>query len=375
MKSLLQTALICSLSAVATLHLHAQGRWKVQYFHDEDRSSVRLTDIAFPSATTGIACGVMSRIDRDRPEGIVLVTRDGGKAWQEVKVNDLPVSLHFVDDSTGFLVTGNGIWKTEERGLTWKRVKEIRGILRVHFLNRNRGFAIGMRKQVLSTDDGGVTWKPVAEAQKPAARAEYTTYQWITFDGPKLGMILGGATPPRRSTLEVPDWADPEAAMKEREWPTLSIKLETKDGGATWSPQTAPVFGRMSRLRFAPNGGTYGLALMRYERAFAVPSEVYLVNWKTGKSETTFKDVNKTVTDVAFFGPSHGIVAAIERPGTMAHSPLPGKLKILSATNLRSWIEMPVDYRATGLNAMLAVVDEKNAWVALDSGMILRLEP
>jgi hypothetical protein len=347
----------------------------VQYLHDEDRSSVRLTDLAFPSASTGIACGLLSRIDRDRPEGIVLVTRDGGKAWQEVKVNDLPLSLHFIDDSTGFLVTGNAIWKTEERGLTWKKIKDIRGILRVHFVDRNRGFAIGTRKQVLSTSDGGVTWKAVADAQKPAARPEYTTYQWITFDGPKAGMILGGATPPRRSTLEVPDWADPEAAMKEREWPTLSITLETKDGGATWSPQTAPVFGRMSRLRFAPNGGAYGLALMRYERSFAVPSEVYLINWKTGKSETTFKDANKTVTDVAFFGPSHGVVAAIERPGTMAHSPLPGKLKILSATNLRSWIEMPVDYRATGLNAILAVVDEKNAWVALDSGMILRLEP
>lgn len=373
MRILLQIAWILALSA-GTL-LQAQGRWKVQYFHDEDRSSLHLTDLVFPTSSTGIACGVITRIDRDRQEGLILVTRDGGKSWREVRITDHPLSLFFLDDSTGFMVTVNGIWKTEERGLTWKRIKDTRGILRVHFLDQQRGFAIGTRKQVLATSDGGKTWKQVPEAQKPAARAEYTTYQWITFDQNKIGMILGGATPPRRRQLEVPDWADPEAAMKEREWPTLSITLETKDSGATWSPQTAPVFGRMSRLRFAPNAGTYGLALMRYDRAFAVPSEVYLINWKNGKSESTFKDANKMVSDVAFLGPSHGIIAAIERPGTMAHSPLPGKLRILSATNLRSWVEMPVDYRATGQDAVLAVVDEKNAWVALDSGMILHLEP
>ena len=65
----------------------------------------------------------------------------------------------------------------------------------------------------------------------------------------------------------------------------------------------------------------------------------------------------------------------IERPGKLMQSPFPGKLRILKSSNLRNWSEMPVDYRASGRHATLAVIDERNAWVALDSGMILRLEP
>ena len=122
--------------------------------------------------------------------------------------------------------------------------------------------------------------------------------------------------------------------------------------------------------------GMYGLSIVQFDNAFKFPSELQLVNWRSGKSESVFAKPDRHIVDVGFLGPASGaILAAIERPGTMVNSPLPGKLKILKANNLRSWIEMPVDYRATGTDAILSVVDEKNAWVALDSGMILRLEP
>jgi hypothetical protein len=361
--------LTCALQPLAS----AAERWKLQFFHDEDQSELTFTDLQFPTAQTGIACGILVDRKNDfKPRGVALITRDAGETWKQSQLPDIPVSIHFVDESLGYMAGEKGIWKTEERGLTWKRLKSVRGINKIYFTNARTGFAVGMEKLMLATTDGGITWSEVPESKKPSGNVKFSGYQWIAFDGEQRGIVFGSVNPPRRRQNPVPDWADPEAAAKEREWPALTISLETKDGGKTWSPQTAPVFGQIVRLRFVPNG-IYGLSLLRFERAFSTPSEVYLINWKTGKSESVFKDSNRLVTDLAFLSPTSAMIAAIEKPGTMPNSPLPGKLKILRATNLRSWIEMPVDYRASGTHAILAAVDEKHAWVAMNTGMILRL--
>ena len=44
-------------------------------------------------------------------------------------------------------------------------------------------------------------------------------------------------------------------AAKRREWPSMTITLETRDGGATWNSQTAPAFGQTTRFRSAPGKG------------------------------------------------------------------------------------------------------------------------
>ena len=58
----------------------------------------------------------------------------------------------------------------------------------------------------------------------------------------------------------------------------------------------------------------------------------------------------------------------------MNWGPVPGKLKVLKSKDLKTWADMEVDYRAVGSNAVLAVVDETHAWIATDTGMILRLQ-
>lgn len=357
---------------LSTSILHAE-RWKMQFFHDEDNSAIAIHDLAFPSEKTGIACGVLSA--ERSAKGIVLLTRDGGATWKRIEVQEIPVSLHFLNESTGFMVTTKGLWKTEERGLVWKKIKSWNFVQRVHFIDNLRGFALGPNRTFLATEDGGKNWTPVAEAKKLSAT---TNFYWAAFQGTNRGIVMGSSAAPRRrvenQNLNLPEYLDPEAASKQREWPHLSATLETRDGGKTWAPQTAPIFGRMKRIRFVPEG-LYGLSILQYEYAFEVPSEAYLFNWKTGKSESAYRAPERHIEDVGFLSPSAGLLAVIERPGKMMQSPLPGKLKILKASNLRSWIEMPVDYRASGNRAMLAVVDERNAWVALDTGMILKLEP
>jgi photosystem II stability/assembly factor-like uncharacterized protein len=360
-------ALFLACSAVL---LHAE-RWKVQFFHDEDDSAIVINDLAFPSAQTGIACGIFTSEKRG-PKGIVLLTRNGGLEWQRVEVQEIPLSLQFLSESTGFMVTSKGLWKTDERGLVWKKLKSWNNVQRVHFLDAERGFALGPNRTFLETSDGGRQWKPVEAAAKLSAN---TNFSWIAFRDQQRGLLMGSSsTPRRRSNMVLPEYLDPETASKEREWPHLSATLETSDGGRTWTPQTAPIFGRMKRLRFVPDG-QYGLSILQYEHSFAVPSEAYLFNWRTGKSESAYRAPERHIEDAAFFSPNSGVLAIIERPGKLMQNPLPGKLRILKAEGLRTWTEMAVDYRASGNRAMLAVVDEGNAWVALDSGMILKLEP
>ncbi|BDC52158.1 hypothetical protein F183_A44730 [Bryobacterales bacterium F-183] len=360
------------LSQTAPEPVTRPASWKMQYFYDEDKSELTITDLEFQSVTSGAACGVIT-YERKRPQGVVLLTRDGGVTWKQVQAPDVPIDIQFVDDSQVFLLTDKGIYKSEERGLEWKKLKGMAGLNAIHFLDSKRGFVAGVRKQLLATEDGGKTWTPVAEAAKPSAKPEFTSYNWIAFRKDGRGIVLGGSTPPRPRDLPVPAWADPEAAMKQREWPKLSIALETTDGGKNWKSDTAPVFGRMAKLRFGPAESPLAMSLLRYDHAFDYSAEVHLVHWVSGKSAPIFARKDSFVTDVGFTGAKSGFLAAIERPGTMAQSPLPGKLRIHGSADLSLWTEMPVDYRAVGTFATMSVVDAGHAWVALDSGMILHL--
>ncbi len=91
---------------------------------------MHFTDIAFPSPLRGIAVGfIEDQLGQRQPRNISLVTADGGKTWAEVKLNDTPYSLFFLDDSTGWMVTEDGIWKTEESGRTWKRISKHSSVL------------------------------------------------------------------------------------------------------------------------------------------------------------------------------------------------------------------------------------------------------
>jgi hypothetical protein len=55
--------------------------------------------------------------------------------------------------------------------------------------------------------------------------------------------------------------------------------------------------------------------------------------------------------------------------------PIPGKVRMLSSTNLSDWTEMPVDYKAVARSLVLAGPDAEHLWAATDTGMILQMVP
>jgi hypothetical protein len=358
--------------------------WKLQYFYDEIATEMQITSLAFPSASRGVAAGaILDRQGRRRPRYTALVTGDGGAHWSLVPLQDAPRSLFFLDEANGWMVGRDGFWFTADTGRTWTRIsnqpkanKKLDDapdgglILRVAFLDPRHGFAVGMQKSVLETNDGGRSWTPVAEAAKPSSNPAYTIYTHVAFTGGR-GLIVGGYAPPRRDAgSDQPGWIDPERSLRQRQVPTLTIELETRDSGANWTSSTAPLLG--SLISFSLNGAN-GLGVFAYADSFGWPSEVYRFNLATGRSESVFKQKDRRVTDAAVYADGSGFLAAVEPPGRLTSAPVPGKVRMLRSDDLSNWEEMNVDYRAVASYVTLAGPGRDHAWAATDTGMILQL--
>ena len=377
------------VSVAAVLFLSAAftafgEQWKIQYFYDETRNNFFIEDLVFPSAKRGVAVGTIrdefGQSGKDRYAAIV--TSDGGEHWTLEPLKDRPRSIFFLNDSLGWMVSDNSVWFTDESGRNWKKIANQKKadkklgpappggvITRVWFLDEKHGFAIGLQKTMLESKDGGATWTPVQEAEKPAADPKHSAYQVIAFDGPKIGVVMGGSVPPRIDDPKLPTWMEPERAVKRHQVPTLKLEVETTDGGETWKATTAPLFGDLSAMKLS---GTMGLAVFGFSESFDWPSEVYRLDLKTGKIVLAFHAKNRRVFDCAVF-PGRAFLAAVEPPGKLNTVPIPGKVKILTSTDFAEWSEMEVDYKANARTLVLAGPDAEHLWAATDTGMILHL--
>jgi hypothetical protein len=365
---------ILLLGLVFVLQAEDTARWRLQYFYDKEHSTFAIADLKFPSAKRGLAVGAI--VDsRGGVKPMSAVTSDGGANWSLVPLQEPGVSLFFLNDSLGWMVTTKGVWRTEESGRGWRKLKSFNGLTRVYFLDADHGWAIGARKQIYETRNGGGEWTKVVAATEIESNPEYTTFALIEFANKDLGMIAGWSKPPRRNEQQrLPDWVDPESASIRRERPHLAVTLETRDGGKTWTPATASTFGVTTATRFSSEG--WGLGLIEFADAFEWPSEVYFTDWKTNRRPKRIHRVqDRKVTDMAIAAPKGPIyLGAVEHFGKL-QLPIPGKVKIIKSENAVTWTEMPVDYRAVAGRVILATAGPDEIWAATDTGMILKLTP
>ena len=351
-----------ALPAVADEH------WEIQYSYKQIDSTLTINDLAFPNQTRGIACGFTTdRKQKDHP--VVLLTNDGGQNWTETPNKEACLSLFFLPDEAGWMVTDTGLWTTEEGGRSWVKAKvSPANVLRVWFLDHQHGFAAGRQKHVFETKDGGVTWTPLEAAAEAPGDPLYTTYGDIVFDG-KKGIISGWNIPPQRGG---PDWMDPAKAKEAKQVPHVSILLQTKTGGDKWDQTHVSLFGQITRMSLS--SANIGLGLVEFKDEFDYPSEVYRLDTTTGANELAYRAKNRAITDIRLFsGSPRALMVGYETNGPVYRSPIPGKLKVLSSTNQKEWTEMNVDYRAVAHSALLTGPDDKHVWIATDTGLILHL--
>ncbi len=355
---------------LAAAALSGQGRWRLQYFFDEPRAELAIVDLQFASPQRGVALATLRQGSKSRP--LVLVTSNGGEHWDVVALKEAGRSLFLLNESVGWMVTDKGLWQTQDGGVSWAKRTPGKNFLRVWFLDEQRGWAAGLNKGAWETNDGGKHWSLLAVLDHVRATRENTAFEWITFVSGRHGLVVGSSVPPRARSSPLPDWMDPESAEARRQWPSLSILLETRDGGRSWKHSSTSMFGRITRVRLAADGR--GLGLVEFQDAFRWPSEVFRLDWRTGQSERVFRREDRAVTDVALADGGAAYLAAVEPAGKLRRSPVPGRLHILRSDDLSTWVEMPVDYRAVARRAVLSAAGPKDIWVATDTGMILRLE-
>jgi len=344
-------------------------RWTLQYFYDVSNSTLVINDLKFTSPTRGMAVGFLRERDKVKPAAVA--TDDGGKNWRFLKVPDGGLSLFFLDDHVGWLVTPRAVWATRSGGQNWTKLGHTPPhVTQVYFLDEKRGWAIGTQKSAYETSDGGASWARLAALKDLNTSAEFTQFWSIDFVNRRVGVITGGRITPsseRRNFRE----PKPDEAPLVRERPSVSIILETRDGGRTWRVDKTSMFGRITRLRLLEEGR--GMMLIEFLHAFEWPSEVFELDWQHGAMRRIFRAKDCAITDVAPVSGQCGYLAGVEATGLFGRSAVPSKVRIYQSANWTEWSEMDVDYRAIATRVVLAVADGRHVWAATDTGMILRL--
>jgi hypothetical protein len=139
------------------------------------------------------------------------------------------------------------------------------------------------------------------------------------------GLVTGFNQPLSRWTSMFPTWLDPAEALMRRETAHLGYTLSTVDGGKTWVPGSQSILGHVTKVRLRTDGT--GLGLVEHADSFRYPSEVYKLDWKTGKSETVFRDKRYALSDIWFGKDGSTYLAGIELQGTV-RSVMPGRVRV-----------------------------------------------
>jgi photosystem II stability/assembly factor-like uncharacterized protein len=349
-----------------------------QFFYDQDKSELHLIDLKFPSANHGMAAGIITEVKRVEPT--LVVTVDGGANWKlrslkdVLPAKDVPLSLYFVSENEGWLVTDKGLWFTSDFGSTWRKTGDLpKGITKVWFLTTSHGWAIGSLKQVMESTDGGKSWIPVTAAKEPPGAVATTTYSDIVFLR-NHGIITGSNKPP--DYYSHPEWQAPET--RSSLGPGTTIFLESSDGGKSWESSSGAMFGQLTRVAVSLNGTS--LALFEFnsrtdnKMVHLPPAEVHRMSLETGVPDRVYRDDNTQITDLGLTTKGVPYLVGHTMVGMVRDNPIPGKLKVLTSTDFAKWTEIPVDYRAEAHRAYLAIAEDREVWVATDTGMILKLQ-
>jgi Photosynthesis system II assembly factor YCF48 len=359
------SAVICVHLWLIPFYLSAAPRWNIQFLYDRADSNFAIEDLQCPTEQHCVAGGLIDD-KRGRAQGAVVVTSDGGLHWSQYEVKEQPVSLFFLNDSLGWMVTDRGLWSTLEGGRSWIKIQARKGILQAWFLDADHGYITGPKGLVEETTNGGKTWAKL-EAPEKLPGAQLLTYDIITFRGPH-GIIVGA---PDASALVLGNALSERPGREAPAGGKVTV-LETLDGGKQWTVGSIPIDGELAQLRMSKAGFVVSLILYP-DPKYPVGSAVFRTQLGSRDGRLIFAERDRAVTDIALLDDGSAVLAAVDPPGNSTLAPIPGKLKILRSANLKVWQEMDVDYRAVAQRAIIAAPNAKQIWVATDTGAILKL--
>jgi len=154
--------------------------------------------------------------------GMILLTRDSGKTWQEQPSGTSRAlsAISFADHQHGFIAgSGGTILATNDGGVTWKaqRSGTREHLLGLYASSSMSAYVVGAFGTLLSTSDGGATWRK----------------QELSWD--RLIPLITKDSGTLEPNLNAVYFVNPETGWIVGEF---GLVLKTSDGGQTWSSQT-----------------------------------------------------------------------------------------------------------------------------------------
>ena len=194
-------------------------------------------------------------------EGFLSRTDDGGNSWvqQVVETKAAINDIYFRDKEDGFLIAGNTVFITKDKGSRWTEVRRFQPtefdgadveLYSVRFTSKKKGWIVGSVSRrnnvvdsiLLYTDNAGETWqRRRAPSRLELIHIEFVNekHGWIVgAAGTILATIDAGETWLKQnagltSTIYHVDFRNEKKGIAVGERGTI---LRTIDGGVTWSP-------------------------------------------------------------------------------------------------------------------------------------------
>lgn len=190
--------------------------------------------------------------------GTIIHTPDGGETWEKQRENvDANFNgVHFVDTEYGWVVGEFGtVLHTRDGGITWKQQKPytlfkneddpwadvILALYGVKFIDRRRGWVVGMEGVLLKTEDGGESWQDLGKITEYAYYSVEIFGQRAWAVGKAGNYILsrdGGKTfQSIEDSIKTRFWLhDVSFSSQKIGWVVgaRGAVAKTEDGGETW---------------------------------------------------------------------------------------------------------------------------------------------
>ena len=232
-------------------------------------------------------------------KSLAIKTEDGGGTWQRVKVPDGTLNDIFFVEEKGWIVGGGGmILHTDDGGLNWKwqmgsapsipaKVEipmdgtcptvegALKSLMKVFFMDRDRGVTVGADGTILRTENGGSSWEPAAFDSMEILPEELIMNGIISlnlydvfFLNEKSGWIVGDSGTILHSEDGGNEWIVKNIGLLP---PLFSISfknpdegwavgqngfsLKTEDGGKTWDKVVFEEENSLYEIRICGNYG------------------------------------------------------------------------------------------------------------------------
>jgi photosystem II stability/assembly factor-like uncharacterized protein len=259
--------------------------------------------------------------------GYVIKSVDGGKNWKNIPTFH-PYFLRGICAATDSVLYTVGSWqsilKSEDQGESWyplyfKSISSPASMFfnDVFFHNKDKGFIVADEGKVISTTNGGISWKDTTFSSASSSRLNC-----VTFVNDTLGFICGGSNTMFRTKNGGTSWEKIDLdflgfnrnIIKVRFLNTLvgfavggnGLFIKTTDGGNTWTSSSTPtgsgsnfydVFFYNSQIGFIAGIYTEGVILKTLDggnswnvhfNGFESPSSCYALATDPAKKKIVF---------------------------------------------------------------------------------------